>query len=184
MPRRGTARPHVWSSFARHECDAYARPGQRLPKTCARFSLHATGECCYSLSRPAFAIQLRSVDIKLQGTQDCVPYGYPPLLGKPKCTRRVPTSMRWANLQLCGGWTFRLKCGGAVQASCIVPFFVSALDLCGAQCKNNPCTLFWGCGSVGRALPSHGRGRGFDSPHLHHRTFAADSLTSGSAVFV
>ena len=74
-------------------------------ENCARFSLHARGQYCYSLSRPASAIQLRSADINLQGTQDCVPYGYPPLLGKPKCTRRVPTSMRWANLQLCGGWT-------------------------------------------------------------------------------
>ena len=28
--------------------------------------------------------------------------------------------------------------------------------------------LSWGCGSVGRALASHVRGQGFDSPHLHH----------------
>ncbi|GEM_PF-3655611 len=26
----------------------------------------------------------------------------------------------------------------------------------------------WGCSSVGRALPPQGRGRGFDSLHLHH----------------
>ncbi len=26
----------------------------------------------------------------------------------------------------------------------------------------------WGCSSAGRALPSQGRGRGFESPHLHH----------------
>ena len=26
----------------------------------------------------------------------------------------------------------------------------------------------WGCGSVGRALASHVRGQGFESPHLHH----------------
>ena len=79
--------------------------GAKNVENCARFSLHARGQYCYSLSRPASAIQLRSADINLQGTQDCVPYGYPPSLGKPKCTRRVPTSMRWANLQLCGGWT-------------------------------------------------------------------------------
>ena len=28
--------------------------------------------------------------------------------------------------------------------------------------------LIWGRGSVGRALPSHGRGRRFDSGRLHH----------------
>src|SRR5262249_15622932 len=27
--------------------------------------------------------------------------------------------------------------------------------------------LHWGCSSVGRALPWHGRGQGFDSPQLH-----------------
>src|SRR5207302_2319662 len=27
-----------------------------------------------------------------------------------------------------------------------------------------------GCSSVGRALPWHGRGQGFDSPQLHHKT--------------
>lgn len=26
----------------------------------------------------------------------------------------------------------------------------------------------WGCSSAGRALPSQGRGRGFESHHLHH----------------
>ena len=26
----------------------------------------------------------------------------------------------------------------------------------------------WGYSSVGRALPSHGRGQGFESPYLHH----------------
>ena len=25
----------------------------------------------------------------------------------------------------------------------------------------------WGCSSAGRALPSHGRGQGFESPQLH-----------------
>lgn len=29
-------------------------------------------------------------------------------------------------------------------------------------------TRIWGCSSVGRALPSQGRGRGFESPHLQH----------------
>lgn len=28
--------------------------------------------------------------------------------------------------------------------------------------------MLWGCGSVGRALPSHGRGREFESHQLHH----------------
>jgi hypothetical protein len=27
--------------------------------------------------------------------------------------------------------------------------------------------LTWGCSSVGRALASHARGQGFESPHLH-----------------
>ena len=27
----------------------------------------------------------------------------------------------------------------------------------------------WGCGSVGRALASHVRGQGFESPHLHQK---------------
>ena len=32
------------------------------------------------------------------------------------------------------------------------------------------CSVYaaWGCSSVGRALPPQGRGRGFDSLHLHH----------------
>ena len=32
------------------------------------------------------------------------------------------------------------------------------------------CSVYaaWGCSSVGRALPPQGRGRGFESLHLHH----------------
>ena len=29
----------------------------------------------------------------------------------------------------------------------------------------------WGCSSAGRALASHARGRGFESPHLHHKSY-------------
>ena len=31
----------------------------------------------------------------------------------------------------------------------------------------NPPGRLWGCSSAGRALASHVRGRGFESPHLH-----------------
>ena len=34
----------------------------------------------------------------------------------------------------------------------------------------------WGRSSVGRALPSQGRGRGFDSPRLHHFKTSLTSL--------
>jgi hypothetical protein len=36
-------------------------------------------------------------------------------------------------------------------------------------CYNLP--YRWGYSSIGRALPSHGRGRGFESPYLHHSPF-------------
>ena len=41
----------------------------------------------------------------------------------------------------------------------------------------------WGCGSVGRALASHVRGQGFESPHLHHNVIirTADVRGNGKA---
>src|SRR5688500_7362931 len=39
----------------------------------------------------------------------------------------------------------------------------------GEVCKRNELTAFYrGCSSVGRALESHSRGRGFDSLQLHY----------------
>ena len=39
-----------------------------------------------------------------------------------------------------------------------------------ARVQTRLCSVYaaWGCSSVGRALPPQGRGRGFDSLHLHH----------------
>lgn len=37
----------------------------------------------------------------------------------------------------------------------------------------------WGCGSVGRALASHVRGQGFESPHLHFFTNNLEALPRG-----
>ena len=36
------------------------------------------------------------------------------------------------------------------------------------QAWYNLCSCPWGCSSAGRALASHVRGQGFESPHLHH----------------
>lgn len=41
----------------------------------------------------------------------------------------------------------------------------------------------WGCSSAGRALPSQGRGRGFESLHLHQRPFGPDA-SAGTRAFL
>lgn len=46
------------------------------------------------------------------------------------------------------------------------------------------CSVYaaWGCSSVGRALPPQGRGRGFDSLHLHHSfSYFLPYFTGGNA---
>ena len=40
-------------------------------------------------------------------------------------------------------------------------------SLAKVQQPQNRRSRFWGCSSVGRALESHSRGQGFDSPQLH-----------------
>ncbi len=46
------------------------------------------------------------------------------------------------------------------------------------------CYVFpWGCSSVGRALASHVRGQGFESPHLHQR-FAAGTTAAKHPIFL
>lgn len=56
----------------------------------------------------------------------------------------------------------------------------SAIALAGAICYN---TLAWACSSAGRALGSHSRGQGFESPHVHQKRVEAAGVLTPAVLF-
>ena len=87
---------------------------------------------------------------------------------------------------VCRGAAFEMfgaaPCCIFAQSVC---FAWCAVDTKRRHCHNSQRTCAWGCGSVGRALPSHGRGRGFESPHLHHpNVMTAGSRSRAGSFFV
>ncbi len=67
--------------------------------------------------------------------------------------------------------------GGFIDAPQGTAFFVLTRDTQNVTISNARCA--WGRSSAGRALPSQGRGRGFESPRLHQDCSGPDALASG-----
>lgn len=79
-----------------------------------------------------------------------VQYGYSPFGESRNARWGHPPSERWVHF---------------CTAGCV--FLRVALDSAQGGCQNGKAQCAWGCSSAGRALPSQGRGRGFESLHLH-----------------
>ena len=106
-------------------------------------------------------------------------YRYPSVLRKLEQATRTPTLARWVHKRSAGGGIY-----------CIVLLLPL---LCAARnwALTRPARIARisnalprrGCSSAGRALPSQGRGRGFESLHLHHRAKPLGSLPRVFAIF-
>ncbi len=79
-----------------------------------------------------------------------VQYGYSPFGESRNARWGHPPSERWVHF---------------CTAGCVL--LRDALDTAPGGCQNGKAQCAWGCSSAGRALPSQGRGRGFESLHLH-----------------
>lgn len=79
-----------------------------------------------------------------------VQYGYSPFGESRNARWGHPPSERWVHY---------------CTAGCVL--LRAALDTAPGGCQNGKAQCVWGCSSAGRALPSQGRGRGFESLHLH-----------------
>ncbi len=105
-----------------------------------------------------------------------VQYGYSPLMGKPERAMGTPTFERWVHYRAAGGVFVSGRSPSRppmARRGRRVPW-KAIPDWC-LTSSVRPATIAnarsaWGRSSAGRALPSQGRGRGFESPRLHQET--------------
>ena len=95
-------------------------------------------------------------------------YRYPSVLRKLEQATRTPTLARWVHKRSAGG--------GICCIVLLLPLLCAARNWARNWALTRPARIARisnalprrGCSSAGRALPSQGRGRGFESLHLHH----------------